>query len=56
MSGAMLLDYIGENAAGNRVRAAVLSLLKEGKHVPRDLGGAASTMEIAEAIATRVSA
>ena len=55
LSGAMLLDYIGENAAGNRVRNAVLSLLKEGKHLPRDLGGAASTTEIAEAIVARVS-
>ena len=55
LSGAMLLDYIGENAAGNRVRSAVLSLLKEGKHLPRDLGGSASTTEIAEAIVSRVS-
>ena len=55
LSGALLLDYIGEIAAGDRVRAAVLSLLKEGKQMPRDLGGTASTTEIAEAIATRVA-
>ncbi|MBK5256388.1 MAG: isocitrate/isopropylmalate dehydrogenase family protein [Vicinamibacteria bacterium] len=55
LSGAMLLDYIGENAAGTRVRNAVSSLLMEGKHLPHDLGGSASTSEVAEAIATRLS-
>jgi isocitrate dehydrogenase (NAD+) len=55
LSGAMLLDYIGENAAAARVRQAVASVLSEGKHLPRDLGGMASTTEVAEAIATRIS-
>jgi isocitrate dehydrogenase (NAD+) len=55
LSGALLLDYIGEREAGNRVRSAVTAVLKEGKHVPRDLGGTASTSEVEEAIATRVS-
>ena len=55
LSGAMLLDYIGENAAGNRVRNAVAAVLKAGKHLPHDLGGSASTSEVEEAIAARVS-
>lgn len=55
LSGAMLLDHIGENAAGTRVREAVISVLKEGLHLPRDLGGSASTSEVAEAIATRIA-
>jgi isocitrate dehydrogenase (NAD+) len=55
LSAAMLLDYIGENSAGNRVREAVLSMLKDGKVMPRDLGGAASTTAVAEAIAERVA-
>jgi isocitrate dehydrogenase (NAD+) len=55
LSGAMLLDYIGEIAAGVRVRDAVASVLLEGRHIPRDLGGSASTSEVAEAIATRIS-
>jgi isocitrate dehydrogenase (NAD+) len=55
LSGAMLLDHIGENAAGNRVRHAVMAVLKEGRHLPRDLGGTASTSEVEEAIARRVS-
>jgi isocitrate dehydrogenase (NAD+) len=54
LSAALLLDYIDEREAGNRVRHAVTAVLKEGKHLPRDLGGAASTTEVAEAIANRV--
>jgi isocitrate dehydrogenase (NAD+) len=54
LSAALLLDYIDERDAGNRVRHAVTAVLKEGKHLPRDLGGAASTTEVAEAIANRV--
>lgn len=54
LSGALLLDYIGEQAAGNRVRAAVTAVLKEGKHMPRDLGGTASTSQVEEAIATKI--
>ena len=54
LSGALLLDHIGELEAGNRVRNAVAYVLKEGKHMPRDLGGTASTSEVEEAIATRV--
>jgi len=54
LSGAMLLDHIGELEAGNRVRSAVAAVLKEGKHMPRDLGGTASTSEVEEAIATRI--
>lgn len=55
LSGAMLLDHIGEIEAGHRVRAAVAAVLQEGKHMPRDLGGSASTSEVEEAIATRIS-
>jgi isocitrate dehydrogenase (NAD+) len=54
LSGALLLDHIGELEAGNKVRHAVTAVLKEGKHMPRDLGGSASTSEVEEAIATRI--
>jgi len=54
LSGALLLDHIGELAAGNRIRHAVAAVLKEGKHMPRDLGGTASTSEVEEAIANRI--
>jgi isocitrate dehydrogenase (NAD+) len=54
LSSAMMLDHIGERAAGDRVRAAVEAVLREGKKLSRDLGGGAGTTEIAEAIAARV--
>lgn len=54
LSGAMLLDHIGEHTAADRVRAAVNAVLAEGKKLTRDLGGTAGTTEIAEAIASRL--
>jgi isocitrate dehydrogenase (NAD+) len=54
LSSAMMLDHIGEAEAARRVRSAVHTVLAEGKHLTRDLGGKAGTTEIAEAIASRV--
>jgi isocitrate dehydrogenase (NAD+) len=54
LSGAMMLDHLGETEAAQRVRAAVDAVLVEGKHLTRDLGGHAGTTQIAEAIAARV--
>lgn len=52
--GAMMLNDIGENAAGRRVEGAVLSVLEEGKTLTRDLGGSASTTEITDAILAKL--
>jgi isocitrate dehydrogenase (NAD+) len=54
LSGAMMLDHLGEQAAGRRVRDAVDKVLAEGKKLTRDLGGTASTSEIAEAIVEKL--
>ena len=54
LSGAMLLDHIGEHDAATRVRKAVNEVLADGKKLTRDLGGTAGTTEIAEAIASRL--
>lgn len=54
LSGAMLLDHIGEHDAATRVRKAVNEVLADGKKLTRDLGGTAGTTEIAEAIAGRL--
>jgi isocitrate dehydrogenase (NAD+) len=54
LSGAMLLDHLGEHDAADRVRAAVHGVLREGRKLTGDLGGTAGTSEIAEAIASRV--
>jgi isocitrate dehydrogenase (NAD+) len=56
LSGAMMLDHLGEQAAAERVRQAVHAVLREGKKLTRDLGGNAGTTEIAEAIASRIDA
>jgi isocitrate dehydrogenase (NAD+) len=54
LSSAMMLDHLGELDAARRVREAVHAVLREGKHLTRDLGGKAGTTEIAEAIASKV--
>jgi len=54
LSGAMLLDHLGEHAAADHVRDAVHGVLREGKKLTHDLGGKAGTSEIAEAIAAKL--
>lgn len=48
LSGEMMLRYIGEGAAAVRLRAAVETLLAEGKVLTRDLGGEATTVEMTD--------
>jgi isocitrate dehydrogenase (NAD+) len=50
LSAAMMLEHLGEARAGRRMRAAVESVLRGGQRVTRDLGGHASTSEMAKAI------
>lgn len=50
LSGAMLLGHIGEVAAAQRLRAAVVEVLQAGIRTP-DLGGRAGTREMGRAIA-----
>jgi isocitrate dehydrogenase (NAD+) len=54
LSGAMMLDHLGEQKAATRVRAAVETVLSERKKLTRDLGGTSSTSEIAEAIVEKL--
>jgi isocitrate dehydrogenase (NAD+) len=54
LSGAMMLDHLGEHDAADRVRNAVHAVLREGQKLTKDLGGTAGTTEIAEAIAAKV--
>jgi isocitrate dehydrogenase (NAD+) len=55
LSGAMLLRHLGERAAADRVAAAVDAVLVEGRVRTRDLGGNASTGQMAEAVAAQAS-
>ncbi|WP_309493234.1 isocitrate/isopropylmalate dehydrogenase family protein [Candidatus Hecatella orcuttiae] len=50
----MMLDHLGEGEAAERVEKAVLAVLTEGKTRTYDLGGNATTSEMAEAIAAKI--
>ncbi|MBM7854283.1 isocitrate dehydrogenase (NAD+) [Desulfohalotomaculum tongense] len=54
LSGVMMLQYLGEHRAAERISAAVERVLKEGKYLTGDLGGTASTGEMAEAIINNI--
>ena len=55
LSSAMMLDYLGHRAAGDKIRAATGAVLRAGKVLTRDLGGTASTEEITGAIVHAMS-
>ncbi|UFS55363.1 tartrate dehydrogenase [Comamonadaceae bacterium M7527] len=50
-SAALMLQFLGEQAAHDAIVAAIEQVLKVGPHTP-DLGGTASTAEVAQAIAS----
>ncbi len=50
LSAIMMLRYLGENEAADKFDAAILKVLSEGKTLTGDLGGSATTMEVADAI------
>ncbi len=53
-SAALLLEHLGEHTAARRVLHALEGVCREGPRT-RDIGGTASTAEVGEAIAARVS-
>ena len=55
LSGALMLDYLGDRKAYEMVLRAVQEVIAEGKYVTRDLGGTATTSEMTTAIAERLS-
>ncbi|MBQ6628985.1 MAG: NAD-dependent isocitrate dehydrogenase [Methanobrevibacter sp.] len=50
LSSIMMLRYIGENEAADKFDAAILKVLNDGNILTGDLGGTASTMELAQAV------
>lgn len=50
LSAVMMLRYIGENEAADKFDAAILKVLNDGNVLTGDLGGSASTMELAQAV------
>ena len=54
LSGVLMLRHIGENAAADRIDAALTKVLAEKKHVTRDLGGSAGTKAFTAAIISKL--
>lgn len=50
LSGVMMLRHLGEFASAKRIETAVVEVLAEGKQLTFDLGGQATTTDMAEAI------
>ncbi|MCX7832412.1 MAG: isocitrate/isopropylmalate dehydrogenase family protein [Actinobacteria bacterium] len=55
LSAWMMLDYLGEKDAAQKLLLAVKKTIKEAKKVTYDLGGTASTFEMAEEIARNIT-
>ncbi|WP_135827251.1 isocitrate/isopropylmalate dehydrogenase family protein [Halorussus ruber] len=53
LSAAMLLEYLGHDEAGERVRSAVEATLESGPHTP-DLGGDATTRDVTDAVLSKL--
>ena len=53
-AGSMMLDHLGETEAARAVMAGIETLTARGETLTRDLGGQASTMDVANAIARTV--
>jgi isocitrate/isopropylmalate dehydrogenase len=47
----MMLDWLGEKAMGERLEGAVAAVIRAGKVRTYDMGGNASTLDMAQAIA-----
>src|SRR6266851_2123671 len=54
LSGLLMLEHIGERAAAERIRAALLRVLAAGTVRTRDLGGTATTTEFTDAICREI--
>ena len=55
-AGAMMLDHLGERAAHDRILKAIESVLADGNVKTPDLGGRATTADMAKAIAAAMNA
>ncbi len=55
MSGGMMLRHLGEDKAALALDEAIRAVLKEGRRLTRDLGGTATTREMADAIIDKLT-
>ena len=56
VSGIMMLRWLKEEAAADRIQKAMFAVLDERKHVTYDVGGTATTDEYAQAIVDKMQA
>ena len=56
MAAVMMLGYLDEKVAAQKIETALAALIKEGKDTTVDLGGTAGTKEMAAALVARVKA
>ncbi len=54
LSACMMLDYLGESESARKIEKIIVDVIQEGKTVTPDLGGTASTQEMAEYIASKI--
>jgi tartrate dehydrogenase/decarboxylase/D-malate dehydrogenase len=54
LSAAMMLDFLGQEAAAKSIDNAVAATLAERKALPADLGGSASTRQVTDAVIARL--
>ena len=50
LSAAMMLEHLGQAAAAETVRKAVLSVVERGAALPPDMGGTANTTQVGDAV------
>src|SRR5437763_5552706 len=50
MSALLMLDHLGERAAGEQIEAALMKVYRDGTHTTKDVGGKASTEQFADAV------
>jgi isocitrate/isopropylmalate dehydrogenase len=50
----LMLDWLGEVGLGERLEKAIAAVIAEGKVRTYDMGGSSSTLEVAEAVASRL--
>lgn len=53
-AGQMMLEQLGEHNAAAIVMEAIKKVLQEGKIIPKDLGGVATTVEVGDAVAETI--
>lgn len=54
LSSCMMLDYLGESESARKIEDIIVEVIQEGKIVTPDLGGTATTQEMAEYIASKI--